>query len=88
MIFLSLLLALTPPQTSTTVVAVRAQVTQTCLVTTTRVTCRGAQDRPGQVPIIRDSRDRSDQSRIAPGAQEPRGQARITYGGHVTVVEF
>lgn len=55
MILLPLMLALTlpPPQTSTTVMAVRARVAQTCVVSTTSVTCRGALDRPGSRRIIR-----------------------------------
>lgn len=53
MILLSLLLLATPPQTSTAVMAVRAQVAQTCLVTPANVTCGGARDRPGQRRIIR-----------------------------------
>jgi hypothetical protein len=88
MIFISLLLALTPPQTSTSVVTVRAQVAQTCVVTTTRVTCRGAQDRPGQVRITQGAQYRPDQGVIAAGALPPGGPSRITYGGPVTIVEF
>jgi hypothetical protein len=53
MLLLSLLLVVSPPQTSTTVMAVRAQVAQTCVVTPTNVTCRGAQDRPEERRIIR-----------------------------------
>lgn len=87
MIFISLLLALTLPQTSTSVVTVRAQVAQTCLVTTTRVTCRGALDRPGQVRISAGQYGLG-QAVVSPGLQDLRGPSRITYGGRITVVEF
>lgn len=53
MILLPLLLLVAPAQTSTAVMSVRAQVTQTCVVTALKVTCVGAQDRPEQRRIIR-----------------------------------
>ncbi|KQY84736.1 hypothetical protein [Brevundimonas sp. Root1423] len=53
MLLLPLLLLVTPVQTSTAVMAVRAQVTQTCVVTAEKVTCRGARDRPEQRRVIR-----------------------------------
>lgn len=87
MIFISLLLALTPPQTASTPMSVHAQVSQTCLVTVTRVTCRGALDRPGQVRITRAGRDRNQEAFNA-RALNRANQARIAYAGYVTVVEF
>ncbi|WP_332659408.1 hypothetical protein [Brevundimonas sp.] len=53
MILLPLLLLVVPPQTSTAVMSVRAQVIQTCTVTPASVTCRGARDRPEERRIIR-----------------------------------
>ncbi|RZJ00558.1 MAG: hypothetical protein EON90_07105 [Brevundimonas sp.] len=53
MIFLPLLLLVAPAQTSTVVMTVRAQVIQTCVVTTANVTCSGARDRPEERRIIR-----------------------------------
>lgn len=87
MIFISLLLALTPPQTASTPMSVHAQVSQTCLVTVTRVTCRGALDRPGQVRITTGARDRGQQAFNA-RAVDRLGQTRIVYAGRITVVEF
>jgi|GEM_PF-5044918 len=87
MIFLSLMLAPTLPQTATSGMSVRARVAQTCVVTTTRVTCRGALDRPGQARIST-GQYAPEQGVVSPGAQDPRGQARVIYGGQVTVVEF
>lgn len=53
MILLPLLLLVVPAQTSTVVMSVRAQVTQTCVVTAEKVTCSGARDRPEERRIIR-----------------------------------
>jgi hypothetical protein len=53
MILLPLLLLVAPVQTSTAVMSIRAQVTQTCAITAANVTCRGAQDRPEHRRIIR-----------------------------------
>lgn len=87
MIFISLLLALTPPQTASTPMSVRAQVSQTCAITTTRVTCRGALDRPGQVRITPGARDRNQEA-FSARSLDRVGQARIVYAGRITVVEF
>lgn len=87
MILISLLLVLSPPQTSTTVVAVRAEVAQTCLVTATRVACWGARDRPGQVRITRGAPTRAPQASDA-RVSNRASQARFDYIGHVAIVEF
>lgn len=59
MILASLVLLATaapPPQTATTVFAVRAQVAQTCRLTALGADCWGARDRPEERRIIRSGR--------------------------------
>jgi hypothetical protein len=87
LIFISLLLTLTPPQTTSTPMSVRAQVSQTCAVTATRVTCRGALDRPGHVRITRGVQNRAKETLIA-HTLERVGRTRIAYTGPVSVIEF
>lgn len=53
MFLLSLALLTAQPQTATTVMTVRVQVTQTCQLSASGARCWGAQDRPAERVIIR-----------------------------------